>query len=138
VGKGDLYWVVDELFTKRERSNRTRKKKKEVIMSDDMVKVTETTKEYELLKIDLVADRGEDEPTWYNRTAGIIDKFRLIPRLIMLAYIYAFYSTTVWFMSLSNPTNAQAAFISTIVGAGAAFFGLYVGKPGASIPKGRK
>ena len=25
------------------------------------------------------------------------------------------------------PTNAQAAFISTIVGAGAAWFGLYVG-----------
>ena len=107
-------------------------------MSDDVVKVIETTKEYELLKIDLVADRGEDEPTWYNRTAGVLDKFRAIPRLIMLAYIYAFYSTTVWFMSLSDPTNAQAAFISTIVGAGAAFFGLYVGKPGASIPKGKR
>ena len=35
-------------------------------------------------------------------------------------------------------TNAQAAFISTIVGAGAAFFGLYVGKAGAPLPKGRK
>jgi hypothetical protein len=41
-------------------------------------------------------------------------------------------------MHLSNPTNAQAMFISTIVGAGAAFFGLYVGKPGASLPKGKK
>ena len=30
-----------------------------------------------------------------------------------------------------------AAFISTIVGAGAAFFGLYVGKPGARIPKSK-
>ena len=138
MGKGNLYRAVDELFTRRERANRARKKKREFIMSDDMVKVTETTKEYELLKTDLVADRGEDEPTWYNRTAGVLDKFRLIPRLVMLAYIYAFYSTTVWFMALSNPTNAQAAFISTIVGAGAAFFGLYVGKPGASIPKGKK
>jgi len=107
-------------------------------MSDEMIKVIETTKEYELLKSDLVADRGADELTWYNKTAGILDTFRLIPRLIMIAYIYAFYSTTVWFMTLSNPTNAQAAFISTIVGAGAAFFGLYVGKPGASIPKGKK
>ena len=33
---------------------------------------------------------------------------------------------------------AQAAFISTIVGAGAAFFGLYVGKAGSPLPKGRK
>tara|TARA_B110000503_G_C7058543_1_gene375597 strand:- start:981 stop:1106 length:126 start_codon:yes stop_codon:yes gene_type:complete len=41
-------------------------------------------------------------------------------------------------MSLAAPTNAQAMFISTIVGAGAAFFGLYVGKPGATLPKGNK
>ena len=41
-------------------------------------------------------------------------------------------------MGLEDPTNAQAMFISTIVGAGAAFFGLYVGKPGANIPKGKK
>ena len=137
MGKGDLYRIVDELFTERERANRTGKKK-EIIMPEDMVKVTETIKEYELLKTDLVTDRGGDEPTWYNKTAGVLDKFRIIPRLIMLAYIYAFYSTTVWFMALSDPTNAQAAFVSTIVGAGAAFFGLYVGKPGASLPKGRK
>ena len=107
-------------------------------MADEMVKVTETSKEYELSVTDLVPGSPEDEPTWYNKTSGILDKFRMIPRLIMLAYIYAFYSSTVWFMALSNPTNAQAAFISTIVGAGAAFFGLYVGKPGASLPKGKK
>ncbi len=41
-------------------------------------------------------------------------------------------------MGLEDPTNAQAMFISTIVGAGAAFFGLYVGKPGAKIPNGKK
>jgi hypothetical protein len=41
-------------------------------------------------------------------------------------------------MLLTNPTNSQAMFISTIVGAGAAFFGLYVGKPGSSLPKGKK
>ena len=106
-------------------------------MADEKVKVTETTKEYELLVSDLVPNASGDEPTWYNKTAGMMDKFRLIPRLIMLAYIYAFYSSTIWFMALSNPTNAQAAFISTIVGAGAAFFGLYVGKSGASLPKGK-
>ena len=107
-------------------------------MADDKVKVTETTKEYELSVVDLVPSAPGDEPTWYNKTAGVIDKFRLIPRLIMLAYIYAFYSSTIWYMALSDPTNAQAAFISTIVGAGAAFFGLYVGKPGTSLPKGKK
>ncbi len=100
----------------------------------DRVTVVETRKEYELAVDDIVPTRGQDEPTWYNKTAGIIDQFRVIPRLVMLAYIYAFYESTTWFMALSYPTNSQAAFISTIIGAGAAFFGLYVGKPGATIP----
>ena len=106
--------------------------------SDDKVKVVETTKEYELAVQDIVPATGQDAPTWYNKTSGVLDKFRVIPRLVMLAYIYAFYSATVWFMALSDPTNAQAAFISTIVGAGAAFFGLYVGKPGSVLPKSKK
>ena len=101
------------------------------------VKVLETSKEYEMLVSDLVPDHGDEEQTQYDQVAGLLDKFREIPRLIMLAYIYAFYQSTVWFMALSDPTNAQAAFISTIVGAGAAFFGLYVGKPGAPTPKGK-
>tara|TARA_Y100000034_G_scaffold89637_1_gene107890 strand:- start:129 stop:452 length:324 start_codon:yes stop_codon:yes gene_type:complete len=105
--------------------------------ADDKVKIVETHKEYELAVKDIVPAQGQDEPTWYNKTSGIMDTFRLIPRLIMVAYIYAFYSATTWFMQLPDPTNAQAAFISTIVGAGAAFFGLYVGKPGASLPKSK-
>ena len=107
--------------------------------STDKVTVVETRREYELSVQDLTHHTAaEDEPTWYNKTSGIMDTFRLIPRLIMVAYIYAFYSSTTWFMALEAPTNAQAAFISTIVGAGAAFFGLYVGKSGAPIPKGKK
>ena len=105
---------------------------------DDKVKVTETSREYELLVSDLVPSAGDEEQTWYNQMAGLLDKFRVIPRMIMLAYIYAFYQSTTWFMALTDPTNAQAAFISTIVGAGAAFFGLYVGKSGSPLPKGRK
>ena len=31
-----------------------------------------------------------------------------------------------WFMGLPDPNNAQAGFVSVIVGAGAAWFGLYV------------
>ena len=107
-------------------------------MSDELVKIKKTTEEYELAKSDLVPDTGEDAPTWYNKTAGLLDKFRVIPRLVMLAYIFAFYKSVTWFMQLVDPTNAQAMFISTIVGAGAAFFGLYVGKPGSTLPKHKK
>jgi hypothetical protein len=138
VGKGSISWFINELFERGRRKKETRTKQEFIKMTDDKVKVTETSREYELSVVDLVPSAPGDEPTWYNKTACVMDRFRLIPRLIMLAYIYAFYASTTWFMSLSEPSNAQAAFISTIVGAGAAFFGLYVGKPGASLPKGKR
>ena len=112
--------------------------KEDMLVSKDKIKVKRTTEEYELAKTDLVPDQGDEAPTWYNKLAGLLDKFRVIPRLVMLAYIFAFYTSVKWFMGLEDPTNAQAMFISTIVGAGAAFFGLYVGKPGSALPKNKK
>ena len=107
-------------------------------MPDEKVKVKKVTEEYELKKSDLVPDQGDEAPTWYNKLAGLLDKFRVIPRLVMLAYIYAFYKSVTWFMQFPDPTNSQAMYISTIDCAGAAFFGLYVGKPGAKLPNGKK
>ena len=107
-------------------------------MADDLIKVKKTTEEYEVAKSDLIPEEGDDAPTIANKIAGLLDKFRVIPRLVMLAYIYAFYKSVTWFMQLPDPTNSQAMYISTIVGAGAALFGLYVGKPGAKIPKIKK
>ena len=45
----------------------------------------------------------------------------------MVLYGVAFYRVTEWFMQLPEPTNSQSAFVSVVVGAGAAWFGLYVG-----------
>jgi len=59
-----------------------------------------------------------------------MSNWRMIPRIFMLLYGYAFYMTMQWFMALPEPNNAQAGFVSVVVGAGAAWFGLYVnGKP---------
>jgi hypothetical protein len=55
-----------------------------------------------------------------------LDSWRIVPRLLILTYMLVFYNTTQWFMNLSDPNNAQAGFVSVIVGAGAAWFGLYV------------
>jgi len=55
-----------------------------------------------------------------------VDQWRIWPRMIITLYGIAFYETTTWFMSLPDPTNAQAGFVSVIVGAGAGFFGIYV------------
>ena len=46
--------------------------------------------------------------------------------LIMMVVWYSFPNTMQWFMALENPNNAQAGFVSVVVGAGAAWFGLYV------------
>jgi len=54
-----------------------------------------------------------------------LDKWRIWPRMIITLYGVAFYQTTTWFMALDTPTNAQSAFVSVIVGAGAGFFGIY-------------
>ena len=61
-----------------------------------------------------------------------LDKWRIWPRLIITLYGLAFYQTTNWFMSLPDPTNAQAGFVSVVVGAGAGFFGIYVN--GKTVP----
>ena len=53
--------------------------------------------------------------------------WRIFPRLLITLYGFSFYRTTEWFMNLPDPTNAQSAFVSVIVGAGATWFGLYVG-----------
>ena len=101
-------------------------------MADDKetkeIQVLITEKTYEVDKSDFLTLQGLDESkTWYNKTSGVMDSLRLIPRLLMICYSYIFWMSTQWFMNLPVPTNAQAAFISTIVGAGAAWFGLYVG-----------
>jgi len=53
--------------------------------------------------------------------------WRIFPRLLITLYGVAFWRTTEWFMQLPDPTNAQSAYVAVVVGAGAAWFGLYVG-----------
>ena len=59
-------------------------------------------------------------------TPAQLNRWRIIPRLLMLFYMIVFYQTTTWFMDLDDPNMSQAGFVSAIVGAGAAWFGLYV------------
>jgi hypothetical protein len=47
-------------------------------------------------------------------------------------YIYLLYEVTTWFMALPEPNNAQAGLVSVVVGAGAAWFGLYVNSVSSS------
>ena len=71
----------------------------------------------------------------YQNIPAYIDKFRLFPRAFIVAYIWMFWETGIWFMALEDPNTAQAGFVSIVVGAGAAWFGLYVnsGRPNAKV-----
>lgn len=63
-----------------------------------------------------------------SRVAVLLNEFRVMPRLLIGLYGWVFWDVAQWFMTIDNPTGAQAAFVSTMVGAAAAFFGLYVRK----------
>jgi hypothetical protein len=58
--------------------------------------------------------------------ANTIDSFRPWSKALLTIYMFLLYDTTTWFMALEEPTMSQAGLISTIVGVGAAWFGLYV------------
>ena len=101
----------------------------------------ETTKKKIELEVEVgttTVNRGINPFEKWVHLAKTVDAWRIFPRIFVGVYIVLLYKVITWFMTLPEPTNSQAMFISTIVGAGAAFFGLYVGKPGTTLPKGKK
>jgi len=62
-----------------------------------------------------------------------LSAWRIVPSMIILYYMIVFYQTCNWFMNLTDPNNAQAGFVSVVVGAGAAWFGIYVNGTRASV-----
>ena len=59
--------------------------------------------------------------------AQAVDSWRLIPRAFLSIYMYLLYYVVFWYMDLPEPTMEQSGLISVVVGAGAAWFGLYAG-----------
>ena len=57
--------------------------------------------------------------------AQAVDSWRLIPRAFLSIYMYLLYYVVFWYMDLPEPTMEQSGLISVVVGAGAAWFGLY-------------
>ena len=57
--------------------------------------------------------------------AQAIDSWRIIPRAFLAVYMYLLYFTTFWCMDLTDPSFDHSGLISIVVGAGAAWFGLY-------------
>jgi len=88
-----------------------------------------TTKRVHLdLEIDTTTkDLGPNPFVKWVHLAKTIDSWRIFPRIFITVYIILLYQVVNWFMSLSDPNMEQSGLVSIVVGAGAAWFGLYVG-----------
>ena len=69
-------------------------------------------------------DNPWQKAIWFSQ---MIDSWRIFPRAFLSVYMYLLYYCTFWFMELEVPTLEQSGLISIVVGAGAAWFGLYAG-----------
>ena len=84
------------------------------------------------VKLDLEVDTSVKDlgPNPYAKVihmARAVDAWRIFPRLFLTVYIVLLYKTVIWYMELPDPTMEQSGLISVVVGAGAAWFGLYTG-----------
>ena len=84
------------------------------------------------VKLDLEVDTSVRDlgPNPYQRMihlAKAIDSWRIFPRLFLTVYIILLYKCVIWYMNLPDPSMEQSGLISIVVGAGAAWFGLYTG-----------
>ena len=84
------------------------------------------------VKLDLevdtsVKDLGPNPYAKIIHMARAVDSWRIFPRLFLTVYIILLYKCVIWYMNLADPTMEQSGLISIVVGAGAAWFGLYTG-----------
>ena len=55
-----------------------------------------------------------------------LNRWRIIPRALMVLYGWMCVETFWWFTAIEEPNTAQSVFSSAIIGAGAAWFSIYV------------
>ena len=94
----------------------------------DLKKFMEMVTENNDLKREIFELTNEDRKNPWQKwvfAAETIDAWRIIPRLFLGIYMYLLYFATFWFMDLPEPSLEQSGLISILVGAGAAWFGLY-------------
>ena len=97
-----------------------------IVVSSDEKKVSK--KVAVELEVDTsIKDLGPNPYAKLIHMARAIDAWRIFPRLFLTVYIVLLYKCVIWYMNLQAPTMEQSGLISIVVGAGAAWFGLYTG-----------
>ena len=100
-------------------------------MADAEVKIQESEHKKKVnleLEVDASAkDLGVNPYAKLIHMARAVDSWRIFPRVFITTYIVLLYKVVVWYMELPSPTMEQSGLVSIVVGAGAAWFGLYTG-----------
>ena len=76
--------------------------------------------------VELTADSTINPWQKWIHLARAVDSWRIWPRAFISVYIFLIYWVVMWFLDLPEPSMEQSGLISILVGAGAAWFGLYV------------
>ena len=95
----------------------------------DEVKIVEPKQKIQVdLEVDTsIKDLGINPYAKIIHLARAIDAWRIFPRVFITTYIFLLYKVVIWYMALGNPSMEQSGLVSIVVGAGAAWFGLYTG-----------
>tara|TARA_R110000782_G_scaffold58569_1_gene122268 strand:- start:138 stop:455 length:318 start_codon:yes stop_codon:yes gene_type:complete len=93
------------------------------------VKIAEPKQKIQVdLEVDTsIKDLGVNPYSKIIHMARAIDAWRIFPRVFITTYIFLLYKVVIWYMALGNPSMEQSGLVSIVVGAGAAWFGLYTG-----------
>ena len=89
-----------------------------------------TTRKVKLdLEVDTsIKDLGPNPYVKLIHMAKAVDSWRIFPRVFISVYIVLLYQVVHWYMNLGvDATMEQSGLVSVVVGAGAAWFGLYTG-----------
>jgi len=121
-----------EWTQKKKRKNQRCKIMAEQLKEDKLVvpSGTDTAKKKVSVELEVdtsVKDLGPNPYAKLIHLARAVDSWRIFPRVFITTYIILLYKCVIWYMDLPAPTLEQSGLISIVVGAGAAWFGLYTG-----------
>tara|TARA_Y200000002_G_scaffold337224_1_gene305844 strand:- start:8 stop:325 length:318 start_codon:yes stop_codon:yes gene_type:complete len=101
-------------------------------MSEEKNKTVKVAEPKQKIQVDLevdtsIKDLGINPYAKIIHLARAIDAWRIFPRVFITTYIFLLYKVVIWYMNIADPTLEQSGLVSIVVGAGAAWFGLYTG-----------
>ena len=132
MGEGNIRDFTCKLYQRRKREKT--KGEKQVM---EEIKVAEPKQKISVdLEVDTsIKDLGVNPYAKLIHLARAVDSWRIFPRVFISTYIFLLYKVVIWYMELEGPTMEQSGLVSIVVGAGAAWFGLYTGSRAKSDKK---